>query len=256
MAVLILATPVGVAAQPADESVEAPEQAPSYDVIDTPPTLAPGQMPPSGVVLDRPGRVLVYGTPVRIRLQSSTEGISFHLRRGGTYSSISGVSYGWGWGGYGWGGYGWGGWGWGGWGVAPYYGEVVTKTYEPICEAPCEATLLSGRHRMALSLRGSRPVEIAEPIELSTDSVVEARYVDKRRLRKAGWAVFAAGAITGMALMFGGVNYNYDPVTSGQSIRYPGMFYTGVGLFVSSIITGSILAAQDDEAHADVYPAN
>jgi hypothetical protein len=254
IAVLALATPIGAAAQSDDESAEGPEEAPSYDVIDTPPAPIPEQLPASGVVLDRPGQVRVYGTPLRVELQSPTDGISFHLRLGGTYSSISGVSFGpsWGWG---WGGYGWGGYGWGGWGVAPYYGEVVTKVYEPICEAPCEATLLSGRHRMALSLGGSRPVEVAQPIDLTADAIVEGRYVDKRRLRKAGWAVFAAGAITGMALMFGGVNYRYDPVTTGQSIRFPGMFYTGVGLFVSSIITGSVLAAQDDEAYVNVYPA-
>lgn len=251
--VLLLATTDGAAAQPDGERVdpgtEEAEEAPSYDVIDTPPQSGPDSVPAPGVVLDRPGRVLVYGTPLRINFQSPTDGISFHLRRGGTYSSFSGVSFGpsWGWGGYGWGGY--------GWGVAPYYGEVVTKAYEPICETPCEATLLSGRHRMALSLQGSRPVEVAQPIDLTADAIVEGRYVDKRRLRKAGWAVFAAGAITGMALMFGGVNYRYDPVTTGQSIRYPGMFYTGVGLFVSSIITGSVLAAQDDEAFIDVHPA-
>ena len=56
-----------------------------------------------------------------------------------------------------------------------------------------------------------------------------------------------------MALMFASVNYRYDPVT-GQQIRYPGMFYTGVGLFISSIITGAVLAAQDDEAYANVFP--
>ena len=57
-----------------------------------------------------------------------------------------------------------------------------------------------------------------------------------------------------MALMFASVNYRYDPNVVGQQIRYPPMFYTGVGLFLSSIITGSVLASQDDEAHANVYP--
>ena len=83
---------------------------------------------------------------------------------------------------------------------------------------------------------------------------MEGRYVDKSRIRKAGWAVFAAGAITGMALMFASVNYRYDPLT-GQQIRYTGMFYTGVGLFIGSIITGAVLASQDDEAYVNVYPA-
>jgi hypothetical protein len=220
-----------------------------YRVIDTVP--APRGVPPTpsaGVVLQRPGGVLIYGTPVNVRFQSPTDGISFHLRTGGSYSSISGVSFGVGWsGGYGWGGYGFG------YGAAPYYGEVVTKAYQPICETPCDAKLLSGRHRFALSLEGNRPIEAPQPVDLTADSVVEGRYVDKSRIRKAGWAVFAAGAVSGLALMFASVNYNYDP-RFGQQIRYPPMFYTGLGLFLGSIITGSVLASQDDEAHVNVYP--
>jgi hypothetical protein len=231
-----------------------PRDEPSYEVIDEPPApTAPTQAPAGSMVLERPGRVRVFGTPVRVRFQSPTDGVSFLLRRGGSYSSVSGVSFGVGWGGgWGWGGYGWGGYGFG---AAPYYGEVVTRAYEPICEAPCDATLLSGRHRLALSLGGARPVEIPQPIDLTADAVVEGRYVDKRKLRKAGWAVFAAGAITGMALMFASVNYRYDPANSSQSLRYPPMFYTGVGLFLGSIIAGSVLAAQDDEAYANISPA-
>jgi hypothetical protein len=224
-------------------------------VIDSPPRPQTGppqsQVPPTGVVLDRPGRVLLSGTPVRVNFRSPTHGVSFYLQAGGSYSSISGVSfgmgYGWGYPGWGWGGYGVG------YGVAPYYGEIVSKAYQPICETPCNATLLSGRHRMALSLEGARPVNVAQPIDLSTDSIVEGRYVDKSRMRKAGWATFLAGSITGMALMFASVNYRYDPFY-GDQIRYPPMFYTGVGLFVGSIITGAVLASQDDEAHVNVYP--
>ncbi|MFZ1863879.1 MAG: hypothetical protein WAU39_06630 [Polyangiales bacterium] len=241
---------------PKDESSE---QAPSSPVvIDAPPAPSHMLTPPSGVVLQQPGQVLVSGTPVRVQLRSPTNGVSFQLRMGGSYSSISGVSMGLGYG-YGWGGWGYPGWGWGypGWGavgVAPYYGEVVTKTYQPICEAPCDATLLSGRYRMALSLGGGHPVDVAQPVELTSDSVIEGRYVDKRRLRRAGWATFAAGAIAGMALMFASVDYRYDPYY-GEQIRYPAMFYTGVGVLVSSIIAGGVLAAQNDEAHVNVYPA-
>ena len=264
------------AAVAADADAQTPRQivqdGKTYEVIDSPPPATPTfEGPPSpgppdasgaptspgtpstAVILNRPGTVLLSGTPVKVRFESPTPGIGFQLRLGGSYSSISGVSYGVGWGaGWGWGGYGWGGYGFG---VAPYYGEVVTKTYQPICEAPCDATLLSGRHRFALSLEGNRPVEVREPIDLTADSVVVGRYVDKRRLRKTGWAVFAAGAVTGMALMFASVNYRYDPTTVGQQLRYPAMFYTGLGVFLGSIISGSVLAAQDDEAHLNVFPA-
>lgn len=232
----------------------------SIVVIDSPPAPSPPDAPPSRLVLERPGQVLLSGTPVRVQFRSPTDGVSFQLRVGGSYSSISGVSFGagwgWGWGHPGWGSWGypaWGypGWGWGG--VAPYYGEVITKTYQPICEAPCNATLLSGRHRLALSLGGGQPVDVGRPIDLTVDSVVEGRYVDKRRLRKAGWATFVAGSVAGMAFMFASVDYRNDPF-QGDQLRYPAMFYTGLGVFLSSIIAGAVLAAQDDEAYIDVYP--
>jgi len=227
-----------------------------------PPPAAPSAAPSTGVVLQQPGQVLLMGKPVHAQFRSPTDGVSFQLRVGGSYSSFSGVSMGMGWGGMGWGGpgWGWGGYGFGGYGyggygygIAPYYGEVVTKTYQPICEAPCDATLLSGRHRLALSLQGGTPVPVAEPIDLTTDSVIEGRYIDKSRLRRAGWATFLAGSVAGMAMMFASVNYRYDGYY-GTQIRYQPMFYTGVGIFVGAIISGAVLAAQNDEAHVTVYP--
>ena len=253
ISIVVLAAPAAVQAQQ-PQGTGPRDDLSSTEVINEPPPpqTGPAQAAPSGVVLERPGTVLLRGTPVRAHFRSPTDGVSFQLQAGGNYSSISGVSYGVGWGWGGWGGWGWyGGAGWGG--VAPYYGEGVTKSYQPICEAPCEATLLSGRHRVALSLDGGKPVNVKQPIELSEEAVVEGRYVDKRRLRKAGWATFAAGTIAGMAMMFASVNYRYDP-GFGQQIRYPPMFYTGVGLFVGSIVTGAVLAAQDDEAYVNVYP--
>jgi len=249
-------------------------------IIDTPPQTpspqAPKPVPSEGVILQRPGRVLLSGKPVRLDFRSATDGVAFQLQAGGVYSSISGVSYGVGFGGWGYGGWGYGGWGYGGWGypgwgypgwgypgwgyggyafgMAPYYGEVVTRAYQPICEAPCQATLLSGTHRMSLSLRGGAPVDVRQPVTLTKDAIVEGRYVDKSRLRKTGWAVFVSGAIAGMAMMFASIDYRYDPFVTGNQIRNPGVFYTGVGLFAGSIITGAVLAAQDDEAYINVYP--
>ncbi|MBW2547243.1 MAG: hypothetical protein JRE82_08400, partial [Deltaproteobacteria bacterium] len=120
-------------------------QTPSIDepsstvVIDTPPPPRAGvpefQTPSTGVILDRPGRVLISGKPVRAHFSSPTDGVAFQLQVGGSYSSISGVSFGMS---YGWGGPGWGGYGIG-YGAAPYYGEIVTKAYQPICETPCDA---------------------------------------------------------------------------------------------------------------------
>jgi len=252
IAIFLLAMVLRPADAFAQPSSNQPKDEPSsIVVIDSPPQAPPPQQPSTGVILQRPGRVLLSGTPVPTHFQSPTNGVSFHLRTGGSYSAISGVSFGMG---YGWGGPGWGWGGYGvGYGVAPYYGEVVTKAYQPICEAPCDATLLSGRHRFALSLDGGQPLDIAQPIDLSVESVVEGRYVDKSHMRRAGWITFVAGSVAGMALMFASIDYRADPFY-GDQIRYRPMFYTGVGLFVSSIITGAVLAAQNDEASVTVYP--
>jgi len=91
------------------------------------------------------------------------------------------------------------------------------------------------------------------PVDLTEDSTVEGRYIDKRRLRKAGWATFVAGSLAGMALMFASIDYRNDPLL-GDQIRYRPMFYTGISLFVGSIITGAVLASQDDEARVTVFP--
>lgn len=222
-------------------------------VIDSPPGPAPAPFAPSeGVVLQRPGRVLLRGTPVELEFRSPTNGVAFSLQAGGSYSSISGVSVG------GFGAFGYPGWGWGGYGfgLSPYYGEVRTRAYQPICETPCAATLLSGRHRMALSLGGGAPINVAQPVQITENAIVEGRYIDKRRLRKAGWAVFVSGAVSGMAMMFASVSYQNDPFATGDQIRNRGVFYSGVGIFLSSIIVGSVLAAQDDKAYIDVYPVN
>ena len=255
IALILLATVIEPAAAFGQQASGAePRDEPSSTVvIDAPPPPQPGlpefQTPSTGIILDRPGRVLISGKPVKAHFHSPTDGVAFQLLVGGSYSSISGVSFGMS---YGWGGPGWGGAGVG-YGAAPYYGEVVTKAYQPICEAPCDATLLSGRHRMALSLDGGRPVNAPQPIDLTADSTIEGRYVDKSRMRKAGWATFVAGSIAGMALMFASIDYRHDPLY-GDQIRYRPMFYTGVGMFVGSIITGAVLASQDDEAHISVYP--
>lgn len=239
--IVLLAAASGSQAQVRDDGVV---------VIDTPPPTpqAPKRVPSDGVILQRPGQVLLHGKPVRLDFRSPTNGVSFQLLSGGAYSQVSGISYGVG---VGFGGYGYGGYGFG---MAPYYGEIVTRAYQPICAAPCQATLLSGTHRMALSLRGGAPVNVRQPITLTEASIVEGRYVDKARLRKAGWAVFISGAIAGMVMMFASVNYQSDPFVTGNQIRNPGVFYTGVGVFVSSIIAGSVLASQNDEAHINVYP--
>ena len=252
--VLLATTPLRAQQEPPITAPPAPDtkggQGP--EIIDSPPP------PPPGVVLQRPGQVVLHGHPVRVLFRSNTPGLGYQLQLGSSYSAISGVSYGLGYGfggfgypyGYGWG---YGGWGLGGVGVAPYYGEVVTRNYQPICVAPCEATLLSGQHHLAVNLQGRPPMNVGT-IDLTGDAIVDTTYVNRRKLRVAGWSVFVVGAVAGIAMMFASVNYNNTDFNRGDDIRNRGVFFSGVGILGASIITGSALAAQRDKASVTVSP--
>lgn len=228
----------------------ATKEAGTPEIIDSPPP------PPPDVVLQRPGQVVLHGRPVRVLFRSNTPGLGYQLQLGSSYSAISGVSYGvgYGFGGFGGFGYPYGyGWGLGGVGVAPYYGEVVTRNYQPICVAPCEATLLSGQHHLAVNLQGGPPMNVGT-IDLTGNAIVDTTYVNRRKLRVVGWSVFVAGAVSGIAMMFASVNYNNTDFNRGDDIRNRGVFFSGVGILGASIITGSVLAAQRDKASVTVSP--
>ena len=86
IALILLATALAPGLARGQTTTTPPKDQPGpIEVIDTPPvpTTRP-QTPSTGVILDRPGRVLLYGTPVRVRFQSPTDGVAFHLRMGGT----------------------------------------------------------------------------------------------------------------------------------------------------------------------------
>ena len=55
-------------------------------------------------------------------------------------------------------------------------------------------------------------------------------------------------------MMFASVNYNNNSFDRGDDIRNRGVFFSGVGILVGSLITGSVLAAQRDTASLSVYP--
>lgn len=104
----------------------------------------------------------VFHRPVRVRLLADEEGITYHLR------------------------------------VSP---EFALPVYERLCEAPCWTLLEAGERRLALSLAGLDPVELAETVTVDAPIEVLASYTSRRRSRRVGWAVGAVGVVVGGALV-------------------------------------------------------
>lgn len=211
-------------------------------LIDSPPGVVtdPPATPSVGM---RPGEIVVLGRPLRLRLLSEQKGITYHVKVGESYGEQSGVAVGFG------GGFGWHGWGYGAGGVMPYAGQSYSVHYRPICTAPCEITLISGVHRFAVSLNEREPLNLPA-LDFQQSSNVSVKYVDRRRLRRIGLAVFLVSTFLGAGLTLGGLNYG----VRGEAIRYKPMFYTGVTIWAAGTISGLALMFQQDKAKVSVQP--
>jgi hypothetical protein len=194
---------------------------------------------------NRTGEVPLHMQAVRARFHSPTSGVSFFLRGGtarfrgvGAGPSLdvgfdrAGVSYR------------------PGFGV--YSSTTTTKKYGLICEAPCEASLAWGQHSMALSHDGGIPVAVSEPVGLFGPSIVDGRYVDRSKMRKAGWWVFGAGFIAGVFIMIAGLTVNVDG--GFESVQNGALFGSGMALMGASIVIGVPMLTRDDRASIRVYP--
>lgn len=202
----------------------------------------PLQDPAEAVGLLRPGEIILHGRPVRVRFQTPTRGVSFWLKTGAIHSETKG---------------------W--WldlgviiskqgtafdpGFGVYSSETHTRDYVPICEEQCEATVPAGSHRLALSLDGGKPLEPKHPTVITTDSLVEGRYRNRRALRIVGWCVWGIGSVMGTMMMLLSLHNTED-----FDIRNKAAFYAGTAITVIAFGVGVPLAAQKDKAIINVYP--
>jgi hypothetical protein len=207
--------------------IDAPPQS-EPPVIDAPPQSAESPLlpPPIGA--------LEQAKPLRLLFRSPTKGVSFHLRLGATYRDVPaaaarfGLDY-------------------HSMGYSAYSGEVATG-YAPICETPCVATLFPGTHRMALALNEGHPLDVERAVHLTTDSVVEGRYVDKRRMRRAGAMFGLVSMVAGTVMILVAADFQ-----NRRGINYP-VLYSGVGLLSVGIAVGLPLSMRRDEVSIEVYP--
>ncbi|MFW5739811.1 MAG: hypothetical protein ACOC1F_05535 [Myxococcota bacterium] len=82
-----------------------------------------------------------------------------------------------------------------------YTVETKVDAYSNLCTAPCEVTLPTGTHRLALSRDKGTPVEPDDPIRLEGDSVVEGKYISNSGIRIAGGVVAIGSPAVGVGLI-------------------------------------------------------
>lgn len=124
--------------------------------------------------------------------------------------------------------------------------------YDVICTAPCDVSLPSGTHTLALSLDRRSPLEV-DPVTLPAGrSVLYARY-DKvsGATRAGGWVIFGLGIVGGGVVMFTADHINDDPPHfDGQQFALGGIIM-GAGIAI-----GLVLALKRDHASIRIAPAN
>ena len=101
---------------------------------------------------------------------------------------------------------------------------------------------------MALALNEGHPLDVERAVHLTTDSVVEGRYVDKRRMRRAGAMFGLVSMVAGTVMILVAADFQ-----NRRGINYP-VLYSGVGLLSVGIAVGLPLSMRRDEVSIEVYP--
>jgi hypothetical protein len=142
-----------------------------------------------------------------------------------------------------------------GWWVAP----GIAPMYRLVCREPCTAQLVPGQYQLALARGGAGAVRVREPVLIQGPSAIHATYADRSGLRVAGWVIGIVGSIGG-AVMIGVSSRNRETICDPDGFCFERVHYDGgllgggIAVVVASVVAGSILLAQHDEAHVTVEP--
>jgi hypothetical protein len=136
---------------------------------------------------------------------------------------------------------------------------VSGRSYGEICTAPCQATISTGIHPLALSESGGNPVETAEPIRIDGPSTLEGTYVSNAKTRTTGLIAFFVGAPLGLFMMIhGGLHEKPECDEYGDCYKTmsPNWVEGGLGGVLALGVTfyGLGLATKKDEAYITVTP--
>jgi hypothetical protein len=135
---------------------------------------------------------------------------------------------------------------------APHAGRTGT------CLPPCEAELLPGTYRVALSVPGSRAVAPDQPITISGPATVQGKYVSYGWMRATGWVVLVGGTITGFAVAAGAFDgshsneQNHELGAEGFADVWRAMLATPI--LLASVGIGLPMLLKRDEVKITVSP--
>lgn len=146
----------------------------------------------------------------------------------------------------------------GGWRHVHWIEQGLAPAWSPICTAPCATSVPSGTQRLALAKDGGPPVVAEETLTIRAPATIHGHYVDRSSERAAGAVVGIGGGLVGAILTLASVRAEDVCDVAGDCYRRElvdgPMMVTGIGVLVGSVIAGSVLAAERDEAHVTIEP--
>ncbi len=78
-------------------------------------------------------------------------------------------------------------------------GSITLQQYQPLCIAPCTASLSRGAHTLAASLPGGRPVDSGDVVRVDGPSKLEVTYTSHRDVRIGAVVVMGAALAVAVA---------------------------------------------------------
>lgn len=192
----------------------APEPVPQAPSVAAPPFVAP-PAPPAGQGV------------ARLHVRTAQEGLSLQRLQGTTSISV-----------------------WTGRGVA----SAQLDQFGIICNAPCDIEVPEGTYQLGIAQGEGNALRAGPPIDLRGEMTLGLTYDDRSLLRAMGWLTFGLGAAGGGALAIaapfaGPTSCSYGFCSNGFSFE---MFAAGIGIMVTSMIVGMILAFLQDAPVIDV----
>jgi hypothetical protein len=128
--------------------------------------------------------------------------------------------------------------------------------FEPVCTAPCEASLAPGAYHFAVASGTEPPVSLEELVRFDETATLELHYESHSATRTAGWWTYAAGLGATLAgIVYLGLTVESDDGIQSGDVRNAviGGGLSLVGLAVMTI--GLVLAFTPDTAAVEVIRA-
>jgi hypothetical protein len=132
--------------------------------------------------------------------------------------------------------------------VPTRYGNVSTRAYvhAPLCATPCNATLVTGEHVLAVIHHGDS-IEGGAPVLITGPSRIDVDYTDNSGARAVGAVVFCGSLIGATALLLGAGSSHDDSAQRGYLVG-------GLSVLLVGTIFGLAMFQVNDSVSFHVEP--